>query len=52
MAHAAPAGGFARTPDVFSPKVHRAARYGIPVVLGLVDMALLKALGRFRRSER
>ena len=36
MAHAAPAGGFARTPDVFSPKVHRAARYGIPVVLGLV----------------
>lgn len=36
MAHAAPAGGFARTPDVFGAKVHTAARYGIPVVLGLV----------------
>ncbi|MEU0407826.1 hypothetical protein ABZ307_08365 [Streptomyces griseorubiginosus] len=36
MAHAAPRGGFARTPDVFSPRVHLAARYGIPVVLGLV----------------
>ncbi|MET8079679.1 hypothetical protein [Streptomyces sp. NPDC005303] len=36
MAHAAPASGFARTPDVFSAKVHMAARYGIPVVLGLV----------------
>lgn len=36
MAHVAPAGGFARTPDVFSPRVHLAARYGIPVVLGLV----------------
>src|SRR4051812_27082475 len=36
MAHAAPAGGFARTPDVFDAKVHTAARYGIPVVLGLV----------------
>ena len=36
MAHASPRGGFARTPDVFSPKVHLAARYGIPVVLGLV----------------
>jgi len=39
MAHAAPVGartGPARTPDVFSPKVHLAARYGIPVVLGLV----------------
>ncbi|MFF7543959.1 hypothetical protein ACFZCU_10010 [Streptomyces canus] len=36
MAHAAPAGKFARTPDVFDAKVHMAARYGIPVVLGLV----------------
>ena len=36
MAHAAPAGGFARTPDVFDAKVHTAFRYGIPVVLGLV----------------
>ncbi|MEV3907847.1 hypothetical protein [Streptomyces canus] len=36
MAHAAPAGGFARTPDVFGAKVHTAARYGVPVVLGLV----------------
>ncbi|CAM5515822.1 hypothetical protein [Streptomyces canus] len=36
MAHAAPTGGFARTPDVFDAKVHTAARYGIPVVLGLV----------------
>ncbi|WP_329336886.1 hypothetical protein OG866_21190 [Streptomyces sp. NBC_00663] len=41
MAHAAPAsGGPARmaggSPDVFSPQVHLAARYGIPVVLGLV----------------
>jgi hypothetical protein len=24
----------------------------VPLVLGVVDMALLKALGRFRRSER
>ncbi|MER6284950.1 hypothetical protein [Streptomyces sviceus] len=36
MAHAAPAGGFARTPDVFSAKVHTGVRYGVPVVLGLV----------------
>jgi len=39
MAHAAPVGpvtGPARTPDVFSAKAHRAARIGIPVVLGLV----------------
>ncbi|MEV7883887.1 hypothetical protein ACWD3I_07795 [Streptomyces sp. NPDC002817] len=51
MAHAAPASGGAKryggppgrrlgetrgTPDVFSEQVHRVARYGIPVVLGLV----------------
>jgi len=41
MAHAAPASGArsglaGRSPDVFSPQVHTAARYGIPVVLGLV----------------
>jgi hypothetical protein len=38
MAHAAPAsGGMTRgSPDVFSAQVHKAARYGVPVVLGLV----------------
>ncbi|PWI16806.1 hypothetical protein DI272_23540 [Streptomyces sp. Act143] len=41
MAHAAPASGgssgmVGRSPDVFGPQVHKAARYGIPVALGLV----------------
>lgn len=40
MAHAAPTpGGMTggtRLPDIFSPRVHMMARYGIPVVLGLV----------------
>jgi hypothetical protein len=40
MAHAAPAsGGRARpitTPDIFSERVHTAARFGIPVALGLL----------------
>ncbi|MCT9075041.1 hypothetical protein [Streptomyces fulvoviolaceus] len=40
MAHAAPAGGMPRptnrTPDIFNAQVHRAARFGVPVVLGLV----------------
>ncbi|MFF7447501.1 MULTISPECIES: hypothetical protein [unclassified Streptomyces] len=38
MAHAAPRpGGMTRgAPDVFSGRVHKAARYGIPVALGLV----------------
>ncbi|MFJ3667839.1 hypothetical protein ACIPSE_15440 [Streptomyces sp. NPDC090106] len=40
MAHAAPTAGQmpggARTPDVFSAQVHQAARYGVPVALGLV----------------
>ncbi|GAB2734977.1 hypothetical protein [Streptomyces bullii] len=40
MAHAAPApGGMSRqrrTPDVFSARVHTAAKWAVPVVLGLV----------------
>ncbi|GLW50565.1 hypothetical protein Stsp02_62260 [Streptomyces sp. NBRC 14336] len=41
MAHAAPTPGrpMARTtitPDVFSERTHKMARYGIPVVLGLI----------------
>ncbi|MEV5440131.1 hypothetical protein AB0K80_29610 [Streptomyces sp. NPDC052682] len=41
MAHAAPAPGRARTqrqrtPDVFGPRVHTAARWALPVVLGLL----------------
>ncbi|WP_367321897.1 hypothetical protein [Streptomyces sp. HUAS ZL42] len=36
MAHAAPASGMRRTPDVFSERVHTVADWAVPVGLGLV----------------
>ncbi|MER5434668.1 hypothetical protein [Streptomyces sp. NPDC002588] len=40
MAHAAPAlrarAGASRTPDIFSARTHRIARWAVPVALGLV----------------